>query len=172
MKWSDIQCSNRHYGELDENEKNVRGAFLYSIGIDLENLPEELFEPCEMYSTKEKRFSSEREEKVCIWDIVGTTHSCYGGRTWMDAFIEEHKTLFHIIQGHVTRGKYFRMMKRPINQQTACIRLIKSKNGKYYVGSNGNHRITFYKIMYLADLARGQATLKHYWLYAIVKNEL
>ncbi|MCH5170778.1 MAG: hypothetical protein J1F24_05770 [Oscillospiraceae bacterium] len=172
MKWSEIQCPNRCYGELNENEKNVRGAFLYSIGIDLENLPEELFESCEMYSKEGKCFSCEREEKVYIWDIAGTTHSCYSGKTWMDAFLEEHKTLSHIIQGHVTRGKYFRMMKRPINDNWTCVKLIKSKNGKYYIGSNGNHRITFYKLMYLADLANGRARTKNYWLYALVKNEL
>lgn len=172
MKWSDVLCSNRCYGELDENEKCVRGAFLHSIGIDLENLPEELFEPCEAYKSEDKIYSNEYEEKVFIWDIAGTAHSCYGGKTWMDAFLEEHKTLFHIVQGHVTRGKYFHMLKLPTNQQMACVRLIKANNGKYYVGSNGNHRVTFYKLMYLADLAAGQVRAKSYWLYALVKDEL
>ena len=64
------------------------------------------------------------------------------------------------------------MLKKHIEDQEPWVSLIKSKNGGYYVYRNGNHRITFYKLMYLADLAYfGHGTNK-YWLYAEVCDEL
>ena len=64
------------------------------------------------------------------------------------------------------------MLKKHIEDQEPWVSLIKSKNGGYYVYENGNHRITFYKLMYLADLANfGNGTNK-YWLYAEVYDEL
>ena len=173
VKWSEITCPERegNYGAYDENEKTARGWFLHTIGIDLENIPEELFEPCELISIDGMRLSDPYETKVDIRDIVGTKHELYGGKTWIDAFVQEHKTLNHIKAGNVTRGKYFRMLKQSIAKQQPCVRLIKAKNGMYYV-QNGNHRITFYKLMYLSDLAfYGHGTNK-YWLYALVCDEL
>ena len=174
VKWSEITCPEREkaHGVYDENEKTARGWFLHTIGIDLENIPEELFEPCEWLDIDGMRLSKPYEARVDIRDVFGTKRNDYAGKTWIDAFCREHKVLLHIRAGHVTRGKYFNMLKKHIEDQEPWVTLIKSKNGGYYVYRNGNHRITFYKLMYLADLANfGHGTNK-YWLYAEVYDEL
>lgn len=172
MKWSEIDCPGRVYGQLDENEKAARGYFLNSIGIDLEDIPEELFEPCVLYSSVGKQYSKEYEAKVHIRDIVGTKHTVYGGKNWICAFLEEHKVKDHIMCGHTTRGKYFRQLKKHTHVNEPCVRLIMGKDGKYYVSGNGNHRVTFYKMMYFADAANKKKNLHLYWLYARVQNEV
>ena len=173
MKWSEISCPERNnfYGPYDDNEMVVRGWFLNSIGINLDVLPDELFEPCELISSEDLKLSNPYEARVDIRDIAGTKHTVYGGRTWIYAFIQQHKTLYHIKAGNVTRGKYFKMLKQPLDKQPPCISLIKAKNGRYYVYTNGNHRVTFYKLMYLTELASGCDSNK-YWLYAEIRDEL
>lgn len=171
MKWSEVDCPKRVYGPLDENEKAVRGFFLRSIGIDLENIPESLFENCVFLDTKNLDLTAEYEAKVHVQDIVGTKHTCYGGGSWLDAFLEEHRAVAHILQGHVTKGKYFRMLKQHIDDPYMCVHLIKTKDGKYYISKNGNHRVTFYKLMYFADLENECNNLHLYWLYALVQDE-
>lgn len=172
MKWSEVQCESRVYGPFNENERAVRGAFLCALGIDLENLPPELFEPCKKYAAKPGALSAEYEGRVHIKEIVGTRHSVYGGQTWLYAFMQEHKTMLHLLNGSVTRGKYFRMLKKPICDQPPYIHLIRTKAGAYYVYGNGNHRVTFYKLMYLADLSNRKNNLHLYWLNAMIQDEL
>lgn len=172
MKWSEVTCPDRNYGEYNDKEMIVRGWFLDSIGVDLDCIPDELFEPCELLNIDGISLSKPYEDKVDIRDVAGTKHEIYGGKTWIDAFCREHKVAHHVTVGHVTRGKYFYMLKKHIKEQRPWVSLIKAKNGNYYVYKNGNHRITFYKLMYLADLARyGHGTNK-YWLYAEVCDEL
>lgn len=172
MKWSELSCENRVYGQYTENEMIARGWFLYSLGIDLDSIPDELFDSCEHFSTDGVTLSNPYEDKIHIRDVVGTTRQDYSGGTWLDAFLQEHKVLSHLQAAHVSRGKYFHMLKRHINAQAPCIHLIKSKNGKYYVYRNGNHRVTFYKLMYLAECATHGNRLHYYWLYANIYDEL
>lgn len=171
MKWSDITCPDRTYGPFNENEKAVRGFFLHSIGVDLENIPDELFEPCLLLNHKPKNVTAEYEAKIHISNIVGTTHSCYGGKTWVDALLQQHKALHHITQGHVTKNKYFHMLKQHVSNPHSSVHLIKTKDGSYYINKNGNHRITFYKLMYLADIAQAGNNSHLFWLYALVQDE-
>ena len=60
----------------------------------------------------------------------------------------------YILNGAVTRGKYFYMLKRPVFKQRCPIALsYDEETGKYWVDGNGNHRVIFYKIMMLSEIA-------------------
>ena len=106
-----MTCHDIGYGPFNENQRAVKGAFLVSLGIDLENIPIELFEPCHFLDNGNLRLSNEYEARVNIWEIVGTTHSLYSNDSWLDVYIKEHKGQEHILRGNVTKEKYFRMLK-------------------------------------------------------------
>ena len=184
-KWADITYGTDFYIPLDANQKAIRGYLLVQLGVDLENLEQRLFEPCEYYDRKDKHFSPERVEKVFVSSIAGTCYKDYACETWLHTFTRIKRAKRYILDGAITRGKYFKMLKAPLSQ--ASITLIKAKNGKYYIDTNGNHRVTLYKLLANTDHLMLKAcqnqqfhpesfTLNNrdhlYWLYAIVREEL
>ncbi len=96
---------------------------------------------------------------------------------------------YYITQGKVTRGKYFRMLKMPVDSQSCPIKLSKmGTEDRYWVDGNGNHRIILYKIIMLAEIAEkyewarsddydinymGFTDIrKKYWVKALVRNNI
>ena len=65
-----------------------------------------------------------------------------------------------ILQGEVTRGKYFCHLKKSTAQQMTPICVSPAGNGKYFLNSNGNHRTILYKLMMMAEIYEK----KHYYI--------
>lgn len=174
MKWSELSPSDECYGPYTENQKVVRGFLLHSLGVDLEDIPDIFFEPCVFYNGDGKVFSEYQRKKVHVKDIVGTSHSVYAGNSWIDAFMKSHKAYDHIMQSHVTKGKYFFLLKKYIDSQTPPIKLTETAHG-YYIDGNGNHRVIMYKLMYYTELTSNciyHRKANQYWLYADIRQEL
>ena len=129
-RWGNMDYEQEFYIPFDENQKAVRGALLVQLGVNLEHLDEKLFEPCEYYEKDGKRFSPQRIEKVFVADIAGTCYKDYACETWIHTFARIKRADKYILNGAVTRGKYFKMLKAPA--RFSCVSLIKSKEGKYY----------------------------------------
>ena len=175
MKWSALSYGEEFYIPYTENQRAVRGFLLRTLGIDLENIPRDFFEPCLFYDKENKHFGEYRNKKVHVRDIIGTSYADYAGDTWIIAFLKIKRAHDYIVNGNVTRGKYFRMLKRPVYEQDVPVHLTHTKQG-YFIDSNGNHRITMYKMMYLAELSSQDFSYEpqpqRYWLYAKVREEL
>ena len=185
MKWSELSYSDEDfYIPYDENQRAVRGFLLTTLGVDLEHLPRILFQPYLLFNRTE--FSEEYAQKVYVSDIIGTSYSDYGGISIIESFIRIKRACHYIQDGCVTRGKYFHMLKKPVNDQPVPIRLSRLDDGRYYVDGNGNHRVVLYKIMMLAEIASTyewarsddydlnyigfEDITKKYWLNALVKK--
>lgn len=181
IRWSDIVARN---DENDENKATICGYYLNSLGVDLEDIPNSIMEPCALYETEGKRFTKPRIQKVYLDAIVGTSYKEYAGDTWMDTLLRLHRADYYIKNDYALRGKYFTMFKR-IWPDNRMIYLSRDKSGRLYVDGNGNHRVTFYKLMQLTDDMMDHAAKKQwfhgeqernwhklYWMYAYVKNEV
>lgn len=175
MKWSELSYGNDFYIPYTENQRAVRGYFLHTLGIDLENIPEEYFEPCTLYNSEGHTFSQYSEQKVFVQNVLGSSYSGYAGDTWIMAFLKIKRAPKYIEMGEVTPSKYFWMLKQPAYKQNAPIKLTQTKDG-FYIDGNGNHRITMYKMMYYAALSKSAPfklrNLNYYWFYANVRQEL
>lgn len=176
MKWSDLSYDdNDFYIPYSENQQVVRGYFLRTLGIDLENIPEDLFKPCLLYNPNGKKFSEYKSQKVFVWEVLGSSYADYAGDSWLMAFLKIKRAPAYTQNGDVTPNKYFWMLKRPIHKQNAPIKLTKARDG-FYIDGNGNHRITMYMMMYLAALSKSNSyhrrELNRYWFYAKVRQEL
>lgn len=179
-KWSEISYDGV-YVHSDESRQAVLGYFLVSLGIDLERLPRNLFEPYGYFPSAMKNIKDYTVEKVFVKDIVGTSRQEY---------VEDNQVLFsfmklkrikdYILNGNVTKNKYFWMLKR--KEQECPIMLSHTPDNTFYVDGNGNHRVLAYKIMMLAEIANKyewayddyydlsfkgfDEITKNYWLYA------
>ncbi|MBR0599781.1 hypothetical protein [Sinanaerobacter chloroacetimidivorans] len=150
MKWLDLSYSD-FYIPCEDNQKTVRGYLLASFGVDLERLPFIFFEPFNKHKTQSGCGGAFTERKVLLSDIFGTSHNDYGGRDIITAFMKIKRAKEYILSGRVTKNKYFRMLKKPVDKQDAPV-VLSQVDGKYYVDGNDNHRVIFYKIMMLAEI--------------------
>ena len=162
-KWSELSYDN-HIVRSDESRQAVLGAFLVSLGIDLERLPNNLFEPYGYFQTSQKDYNSINRsapfEKIYLQDIVGTSYEMYAeDNQVLYSFMKLKRITDRILCGKLTPNKYFHMMKKPY--QTPTIVLSRNTDGTYYVDGNGNHRVLSYKIMMLAEIAS-----KYDWVYS------
>ena len=161
MKWSELSYTNKNYHiPFDDNQKAVRGFFLWKLGIDLENIPN-IFNEQHQYHKKKietennnnkKYYERFISQKVFLDDIVGTSSETYGGMEIIQSFMKIKRADFYIKEGYVTRNKYFHMLKKPTSQQENRIILSRLDNGNYFVDGNGNHRVVLYKIMMFAEI--------------------
>lgn len=180
-KWSDISYEGT-YAKSNENRQAVLGYFLYKNGINLENLPEILFEPFSFFPRNEER-SNYQIKRVYLKDVIGTSRQDYSeDNQLLYSFMKLKRIEYYIINERVTPNKYFKMLKS--SNQENLVKLSQCENNKYYVDGNGNHRIITYKIMMLAEISKiyGNSYLqncgfslsennkiaKKYWLNAIV----
>lgn len=180
MNWSEIFDKYSKHRYSHTKEKIIRGYFLCTIlDLDLENIPCELtYEKCLYYDPEGKEYGNLNFEKVHIKDIVGTSYREYAGGTWLDSFCQLHRISGYIECNSLTYTKYFHHMKDAGKPFHLAVRLVKTKDGKYYVCENGNHRVSIYKLMYFANMYhRSVQTYDIYnpeifWLYAYVKEEI
>lgn len=186
MKWADMSMGD-HYLTFDERQRVIRGFWLTTLNVDLENIPRILFEPFEYKKDDGPKEQQYYPEKVQLDAIVGTTYSSYGGIGVIDAFLRLSRAPDYISRFRVTRGKYFYMLKKPVYEQKCPIKLLKDKDGHYWVAENGNHRVILYKMMMLAEISeqyewtrsasydfneRGHPQIRRkYWLNALVREE-
>lgn len=181
MRWSDIVNRNK---DVDTNISSICGFYLNCLGVDLENIPESIMTPCSRYETEGKKYGKPKLQKVYLDSIVGTSYKEYAGYTWLDTLLRLHRADRYIKNGMVVRGKYFWLMKQPCSD-IPSVYLSRDKEGRLYVDGNGNHRVTFYKLMQFTDSIMYKAIAKQqfhvnedrnrhtlYWLYAMVKDEV
>ena len=154
LKWSDYTYSDSDfYIPYDENQKAIRGYLLTTLGINLERIPAILHEPFFYYKNNRTYKDTHCAQKVSLSDIVGTTHQDYGDLKIIEAYMRLKRAPYHISEEHVTRNKYFHMLKKPVHNQKLPIKLSRLENGKCIIDGNGNHRIILYKIMMLSEIA-------------------
>lgn len=157
MKWSDLSYSREFYIPFDEFQKVVRGFLLASLNVDLENIPRIFFEPFTYFKSQQYRsdkgFTDCNECKIYLSEIVGSSYEDYSNISIIEAFMRIKRAPSYILQGRVTRNKYFSMLKKSVYMQECPIVLTKNHNNQYFVDCNGNHRVIMYKIMMLAEIA-------------------
>lgn len=151
MKWSDIE-DNDFYIMYDENQKVIRGNWLITMGIDLNEIPNILFDTFNQYNTLRTSKSKYESRKVLVTDIIGTSHKDYGDITLINAFIRLKRLPIYI--NKVTPNRYFRNLKQSTDMQQVPVILSPLENGKYYIDGNGNHRMILYKLMFLIKLCK------------------
>lgn len=151
MRWSEMKTEN-FYMPYDENQRVIRGFFLRTLNLDLNNIPYIFWEPF----TKFERipYSHSTERKIYVRDIIGTVHEDYGGLPLIQAYMRLKRGDKWILQGEVTRGKYFCHLKKSTAQQMTPICVSPAGNGKYFLNSNGNHRTILYKLMMMGDIRK------------------
>ena len=153
MKWSE-QTYSDFYIPFDENQRAIRGFFLTTLHLNLEDLPHILNQPFEYRDRKDLTFSEFMPQKVYLRDIVGTFYKDYGGKSILQAFMRIKRAHKWITLGAVTRSKYFFHLKKPVEKSLCPIELAYDpESGKYWVDGNGNHRVVLYKMMMLAEIA-------------------
>ncbi len=83
-----------------------------------------------------------------INDVVGTNHSRYANKTWIEAFLElEHGE--RILELYFEHPEYYSELKKREN----CDIGLACKDGKYYIldsAGGGNNRMILMKIKYMA----------------------
>lgn len=186
LQWSKIE-NNNYYIPFDENRKAILGFWLLKQGLDLENIPT-IFNEHFFYFEKSK-FNNVKlqERKVFLNNIIGTSHKDYGDMEIIKSFIRLKRATSYIINDDVTRIKYSKLLKMPVEKQPIPIYLSQSAKDCYYVDGQGNHRVIFYKMMLLSEIAskykyvlnQGYAfnkdlfkdICKKYWLNAYIKIE-
>ncbi|NLJ30629.1 MAG: hypothetical protein GX424_03340 [Clostridiales bacterium] len=183
MKWLDLTYSD-FYIPYDENQKVIRGYWLSTLGINLEELPDCFQKPFYYYESSQEQKGTLKSQKVSLSEIVGTSHTDYGGMKIIESYMRLKRAPSYIKDGRVTRSKYFYQLKRPAHEQVAPVTLSRLDNGKYYIDSNGNHRIVFYQLMMLSEISTTYPLAnaedynlrtfdnikKRYWLNAMVKS--
>ncbi len=171
MKWSELYYDD-FYIPYDEKQKAVRGYFLASLGVDLNHIPEEFFERCQYLELGELQFEEYHRQKIFVCDIVGSCSKDYAGDAWITAFLKIKRGSEYILRGIATSGKIFYILKRKL-QSISAIKLIR-QDGKLFIERNGNHRVTFYKMMYFAQISKDDVDLekikRRFWLYADVRD--
>ncbi len=150
MKWSEYDNRN-FYKKYSENEKCIKGYWLTTLGIDLDDIPNVFNNDFILIKSKEesKEFI---EKKVFLEDIVGTSHIDYSNIKIIESYIRLKRGCGYIEWNKVTKNKYFQMLRKPIVDQELPIILSKREDEKYYVDGNGNHRVIFFKMMMLAEI--------------------
>lgn len=185
MKWSELDNKD-FYQPLDENKKTIRGYWLIKQKIDLENIPVLFKQEFTLFPRINSNNFVIDEKKIYLSDIAGTSHSDYGNMTIIKSYMNLKRADSYIEAGEVTKQKYARMLRMPVNEQPAEIILVENRDGTYFVEGNGNHRIILYKMMLLSEIAlkhpnyiNGDVNLnsklfkdikKKYWLNAKVKK--
>lgn len=185
MKWSEFTYSD-FYIPYDENQKAIRGFWLTTMGINLEEIPMIFHEPFYYYESNRTQKDSLKAQKVLLSEIVGTSYSDYGGMEIIESYMRIKRAPSYITDGRVTRNKYFYMLKKPVFAQSAPVILSRLDDGKYFIDCNGNHRIILFKIMMLAEILSALPYVstnnynwsymdfneirKKYWLNAMVRS--
>lgn len=140
------------------NDIEIKVKFLRDLGIRRDNYPETFLDPIQditkIITNVEMGYcgSSSRCDgqpgMFCIKDVMGTDHSRYAGKTWIEAFLDLDRG-FDIIKLYETNPYYWEEIK---NVDNSDIGLIKYED-KYYIFSKaggGNNRLIAMKIKYLA----------------------
>lgn len=149
--------------EISEEKKK----FLESIGIDINNLPPEF----ERYSdTMENTFSREEIEFLerenltgryiktfSLKDLVGTVHSDYTDKTWLEAFLSSKRGDSAVKQYFKNPEYYSRDLKKldqsGLSHETP-LELYES-DGKFFI-NGGNNRLSLIMMKYLAEMSKAQ----------------
>lgn len=90
MRWSDLT-----HNTLDENQRAIRGFWLITQGINLENLPTIFNEPFKLFE-KAQSFNI-KERKVYLNDIVGTSYKDYGNMEIIKSYMKIKRADTYII---------------------------------------------------------------------------
>ncbi len=149
--------------EISEKKK----AFLESIGIDINNLPETFTKQCkdmqETLSREENNFLSRDSltgtytKTFSLRDLEGTIHSDYSNKSWIEVFLASKR-------GDDTVDNYFRNpdyyskeLKREDQSDLTHDTPIElyECDGQFFI-KGGNNRLSLMMMKYLAETSRAQ----------------
>lgn len=146
----------------------VKKQFLESLGLDLNDLPEEFNRVAKSYSfslTKEEqdflfsdRYTKEFILPFSMKDIVGTKHPDYEDKPFLEVFIKTARGDENIIKCNNNPSYYEITLKQPDQSfKTALhdtpIELNRDSEGKCYI-IGGNNRLSILMIKYLTELSK------------------
>jgi len=187
LKWSALKYSSDFYNPFDENQRAIRGFWLTTQGIDLENLPIIFNEQFKFYEKPCHDNYYLEDRKVYLNDIVGTSYKDYGNMKIIESYMKIKRADIYIAEGVVTKKNYDNMLRKPANKQDLPVILSENQEGTYFIDGNGNHRVIFYKMMMLSEIALNSTYAcdksfnfnrelfkeikKKYWLNVRVKKE-
>ena len=181
-KFSELSY-NGVYANSNENRQAIIGNFLISLGINLEKIPKNFFEPFSYYPSK--KASKKSLQKIYLQDVVGTCRKEYAeDNQVIFSFMKLKRITYYIQANAITRYKYSRDLKKA--NQELFVTVSRNPDGTFFVDGNGNHRILAYKILMLSEIAKKYPWVyqddyelsfkgftditKKYWLYALVKD--
>ncbi len=167
---------------------DVKKAFLESLDIDLNNLPDEFKKFNSRYNGNVK--SSENDflffiaqkftSKFCMKGIVGTKHPGYENMSFFDSFLKTKRGDI-MIDSYINNPSYYeKTLKQPDQSYEMCnhdtpIELYKIDDENYYV-VGGNNRINLMMMLYLSDLSKAKTkeekeeVYKKHTYYAVIKS--
>ncbi len=166
---------------------DTKKAFLESLEIDINNLPDEFNKFNNGYngSVKSKEASylffeaPKFTSRFCMKDIVGTKHPDYENKSFFDSFLTTKRGDI-IINSYINNPEYYeKVLKQPDQSYETCrhdtpIELYKVDDENYYV-VGGNNRINLMMMLYLTDLSKAKTdkekeeVYKKHTYYAVIK---
>ena len=146
-----------------ENITPIKRRFLESIGIiSIEDIPNSFYDKIENLNnniTNSQKFcisdyniSPNRHNQFEIKDLVGTDHSGYAGKSWIEAFLS-------LERGDKNLELYFDNPNYYMEFHDDSLLGLAKKDGKYYIldsAGGGNNRLIILKLKYLALVNQGK----------------
>lgn len=149
--------------EISQKKKK----FLETIGIDINNLPPELkkysyeiestFSKEEIDFLKRESLTGRYKKTFCLKDLLGTIHSDYTDKTWLEAFLLS-KRGDRTVEEYFANPEYYFVGLKQQDQSNlrhdSPIELYES-NGKFFI-NGGNNRLSLIMMKYLAETSKAQ----------------
>lgn len=136
----------------------IKARFLWDLGIRKDNYPKTFLDTIqdigEMVTNVELGYCAVASRcdgqpgMFCIKDVVGTDHSRYAGKTWIDAFLDLDRGA-NIINLYKDNPSYWEEIKSLGNSDIGLLKY----GDKYYIFSKaggGNNRLITMKMRYLS----------------------
>lgn len=137
---------------------DIKARFLWELGIRKDNYPQPFLDKIQdiskMVTNVELGYCAVDSRcdgqpgTFCIRDVVGTDHSRYAGKTWIDAFLDLDRGA-NIIKLYEDNPSYWEEIKSIGNSDIGLLKY----GDKYYIFSKaggGNNRLITMKMKYLS----------------------
>lgn len=165
----------------DSMDISFKLSFLRTLGISHYEIPYNFLETClsytenttelEQWFTNSDTLSLIGLEKVCIKDIIGTTHPSYENKSWIDAFLstKNGEETIELYQKHPSY--YFKDLKQSTLIHNAPLKVFEIDH-EYYI-KDGNHRILLLKMLYFSELNRMKLETKEkHWKQVEINSKI
>ena len=170
-----------------EEISDIKRKYLESIGIDIDNLPENFEQISESmdneYTSEMRQYIESPAAEISIkqfslGDVIGTNHPDYYNKSWIDSFIAT-KRGDRIVEEYYKNPSYYSEFLKQPNQDNYRVHEtpleLYENNGKFYI-NGGNNRIAFIMMQYLKEMSEAksdeekQAINEKYTFYGEVRS--